>query len=99
VALVEQLALGLMVPFNLPDAPPERAAVVVEELKRRGDPGAAGMLSAISVFAHEPLAGLASQALGRLRASGGSSRPSLSRSARSRSQSSGVWRPSAARTT
>jgi hypothetical protein len=65
-ALVEQLALGFMVPFNLPDARPELAAVVVEELVRRGDRGAAGVLGAIAVFAHQPLAGLGSEGLARL---------------------------------
>jgi hypothetical protein len=70
VALIERLGLGLLAPFHSPDAQPGLGAVVVEELERRGDHAAAGLLGAIAAFAHEPLAAIASGAVERLRERG-----------------------------
>ena len=66
VAELEHVALVLRAPFDLPDTPPEVAADLALALARRGDELAAGILAALSVFSHQPLAREAANALARL---------------------------------
>ncbi len=65
-AELEHIAATLLIPLELPGMPPELAAAVFAEIERRGDGGAAGLLSAIAVVAGEPLAGQARTAAERL---------------------------------
>lgn len=66
VAELERLALCLRWPFDLPGADAYLAAALVEPLERRGDELGAGLLTALAVFSHQPLAQHASNALARL---------------------------------
>jgi hypothetical protein len=65
-AELEQIAATLLVPLELPGMPPELAPAIFGEIERRGDGGAAGLLSAVAAIAGEPLAGQARAAAGRL---------------------------------
>jgi hypothetical protein len=65
-AELERIAATLLVPLELPGMPPELAGAIFGEIERRGDSGAAGLLSAVAAIAGEPLAGLARAAAGRL---------------------------------
>jgi hypothetical protein len=65
-AELEQIAATLLVPLELPGMPPELGPAIFGEIERRGDSGAAGLLSAVAAIAGEPLAGQARAAAGRM---------------------------------
>jgi hypothetical protein len=69
-AELEHTAATLLVPLELPGMPPELAEAVFAEIERRGDGGAAGLLSAVAVLAGEPHADRARAAAGRLERNG-----------------------------
>jgi hypothetical protein len=66
VAELEHLALCLHWPFDLPGADADLAAGLVESIERRSDELGAGLLTALAMFSHQPLAQHASNAVARL---------------------------------
>ncbi|MGH2847036.1 MAG: hypothetical protein ACRDL0_13625, partial [Thermoleophilaceae bacterium] len=70
VAELEHAALVLRAPFDAVGAPSAVAADLALALERRDDELAAGMLTALAAFSHQPLASEAAGALARLSARG-----------------------------
>lgn len=62
---LEELALILQAPFDLPEAPPELARTAVAVLAARPEAAAPSVLGAMAVLAHEPLAAEARAAITR----------------------------------
>jgi hypothetical protein len=70
VAELEHAALVLRAPFDALGAPAAVSADLALALERRDDELAAGMLTALATFSHQPLASEAANALARLSARG-----------------------------